>query len=241
MDARLALTRPGHSGLGPADQRIAAHQGLVRRIARHVHARISSAIEVEDLVQIGTVALIEAARCFEDRGEATFATYATIRVRGSMIDALRKSATMVRSAIRRRREIAITRASLEASLRRTPTEGEIAAEMGLSLADYRQILEASNPPRHEAIDDIYSDQSAWFADPAPNAHDVLARERLKTAVSAAVGALPPREALILQLYFVEEMNLEEIGATLDIGAARVCQIKKAALAKIRARLAGWEG
>ncbi len=241
MDARLEMGR--RLGKRPAsgdDALIAAHLGLVRRIARHVHARVSSAIDYDDLVQIGTVALIEAARSFEERGEAVFATYATIRIRGSMIDALRRSATMARSAMRRRREIGAARATLEAALGRQPSNVEMADGLGLSVAAYNEAVSATTPARHEPIDDVYSDQSSWFADVTPDAYDQLARERLKAAVTAAIGGLPPREALVLQLYYVEELNLEEIGATLSVGAARVCQIKKAALAKIRASLAGWE-
>ncbi len=241
MDARLERTwHDAPPRRSTNETSIADHLGLVRRIARHVHARISSTIEVEDLVQIGTVALIEAARTFEDRGEATFATYAAIRIRGSMIDALRKSATMVRSAMRRRREIAAARAALEASLGRQASETEMAAALELTLDAYRQTLASTDPVRHEPIDDVYSDQNAWFADATPDAYDVLARERLKAAIAAAVGALPAREAMVLQLYYVEELTLEDIGATLGIGAARVCQIKKAALAKVRFRLAGWD-
>jgi RNA polymerase sigma factor for flagellar operon FliA len=93
---------------------------------------------------------------------------------------------------------------------------------------------------HTSIDEVYSDQSMWFADVEDKADDLLEREALKGALAKCIGELPQREALVLQLYFVEELNLEEIGRTLDIGAARVCQIKKAALDKLRVLLADWE-
>jgi len=246
MDARLTfdtvdkLARLRNPSV-PAEpnELVRSHIGLVRRLAWHVHSRVSSAIEVEDLIQIGTVSLIEAAHSFEDRGEASFATYATIRVRGGMIDALRKSATMVRSAMRRRREFGQARASLEGLLGRPASDAEMAARVDLSLEAYRAAAFSTHGPRLESIDDVYSDNSASFADEGPDAFDSLAHQGLKRAVSTAIATLPPREALILQLYFVEEMNLEEIGATLEIGAARVCQIKKAALAKVRSALSGW--
>ena len=244
MDARLGFDMTSYAPIRLAvvdpDRLVQSHLGLVRRSAWHVHSRVSSAIEVEDLIQIGTIALIEAARSFEDRGHAAFATYATVRVRGAMIDALRKSATMVRSAIRKRREFAAARSALEGQLGRAPTDHEMAHRLDLTVESYRIALSATHGVRHESIDDIYSDHSEWFADDAPDAFDDLARSRLQRAVSAAISALPEREALVLQLYYVEEMNLEEIGATLDVGAARVCQIKKAALEKVRANLAGWD-
>lgn len=243
MDARLSFEALGIAQLrqedAAADALVTAHLGLVRRLAWHVHSRVSSAIDVEDLVQIGTIALIEAARTFEDRGEASFATYATMRVRGGMIDALRKSATMVRSAMRRRRDFNRARAALESELGRVATDAEMATRLELTLEAYRSAAESTNGVRHESIDDVYTDHSAWFADGGPDAFETLAHHGLKNAVSAAISALPAREALVLQLYFVEELNLDEIGATLGVGAARVCQIKKAALAKVRTKVGGW--
>ena len=93
--------------------------------------------------------------------------------------------------------------------------------------------------QEQSIEEVYSDQSMWFADVEDRADDVLERESLKKALAACIGKLPEREGIVLQLYFVEEMNLDEIGATLDVGAARVCQIKKAALDKLRGMLTEW--
>jgi RNA polymerase sigma factor for flagellar operon FliA len=243
MDARLGFEAFGIAPLirprVDADALVTRHLGLVRKLAWHVHSRVSSAIDVEDLIQIGTISLIEAARTFEDRGEASFATYATLRIRGGMIDALRKSATMVRSAMRRRREFGAARAALEGQLGRPATDAEMAARLDMGVDAYRTAVETTSAVRIDSLDDVYSDHSPWFADGGTDAFDHLAQDGLRHAVSAAIAALPPREALVLQLYFVEGLNLEEIGATLNVGAARICQIKKAALAKVRAQLRGW--
>ena len=214
---------------------VRAHMPLVRKIAWHVHGRVASAIEVEDLVQIGMVALVEAANGFEDRGHA-FATYATVRIRGSMIDHLRRHAAICRSAMARRREIAAARQRLESRIGRAPSEAEMAAEMGLDAASYRELIDDSQAIHHQSIDEIYSDHSMWFADLEEGAEDALDRDRLKRAIASAIATLPERDAIVLQLYFVEEMNLEEIGQTLGVGAARICQIKKAALDRLRGAL-----
>lgn len=215
-----------------------AHMPLVRRIAWHVHGRVSTAIEIEDLIQIGMIALVEAANGYEDRGHA-FATYATMRIRGAMIDHLRRQATICRSAMARRRDFAAARGKLEQRLGREPSEAEMAAELGLDPAEFRRLMDETQAVRHESIDEVYSEHSMWFADLDRGADDALEREHLQEALARAIGRLPEREALVLQLYFVEEMNLEEIGLTLGIGAARVCQIKKAALDKVRGMLSGW--
>ena len=243
----MALTDPGEgtitygrAGARPKPAALArAHMPLVRKIAWHVHGRVSSAVDVEDLMQVGMVALVEAANAFEDRGHA-FATYASMRVRGAMIDHLRRHATICRSAMVRRRELAAVRARLEARYGRSPSDAEMAEEMRLDPADYRALVDDTQAVRQESLDEVYSDQSMWFADVEDRADQALEREGLKAAIARSIKALPERDGLVLQLYFVEEMNLEEIGQTLGVGAARICQIKKAALDRLRASLSEWK-
>jgi len=215
-----------------------SHMPLVRKIAWHVHGRVSTAIDIEDLVQIGMVALVEAANGFEDRGHA-FGTYASMRIRGAMIDHLRRHATICRSAMARRREFADVRRRLENRLGRAASEAELSEELGLDPAEFRKLSDETEAVRQESIDDVYSEHSMWFADVEERADEALERESLQTAMADAIKTLPEREAIVLQLYFVEEMNLEEIGQTLGIGAARVCQIKKAALEKVREQISDW--
>ena len=215
-----------------------ANMGIVRRIAWHVHGRVSSAIDVEDLVQIGMVALVEAANGYEDRGHA-FATYASMRVRGAMIDHLRRAANLARSGMAKRRELTATRARLENGLGRAVGDVEMAAALGLDPDGYAAMVSDATALQHESIDEVYSDHSMWFADVEERADAALERSALKEALAAGISQLPEREGMVLQLYFVEEMNLEEIGQTLGIGAARVCQIKKAALDKLRETLRDW--
>jgi RNA polymerase sigma factor for flagellar operon FliA len=212
--------------------------GLVRKIAWHVHGRVSSAIDIEDLVQIGMVALVEAANGFEDRGFA-FSTYASMRIRGSMIDHLRRHATLCRSAMAKRRAIGEATAKLERELGRAPGEAELARAMGMDPAEFRAMADAAIAVHHESLDEIYSDQSMWFADVEERIDVTIEREQLGAALAQHIAALPEREAMVLQLYFVEEMNLDEIGQVLGVGAARICQIKKAALDRLRKLLGEW--
>ena len=214
------------------------HKPLVRRIAWHVHGRVSTAIDVEDLVQIGMVALVESANVFEDRGFA-FSTYATTRIRGAMIDHLRRHATICRSAMGRRREISAARAKLEQTLGRPATHAEMADALGLTAEAYREAVDSTESVRQESLDEVYSDQSMWFADVEERVDQTLERDELRDMLAGHIADLPEREALVLQLYFVEEMNLDEIGLTIGVGAARVCQIKKAALDRLRAKLADY--
>ena len=135
--------------------------------------------------------------------------------------------------------MADVRRRLEGRLGRGASEAEMAEEMRLDAADYRAMVDDSQSVHQESIDEVYSDHSMWFADVEERADDAFERDQLKAAVAASIRDLPERDAMVLQLYFVEEMNLEEIGQTLGVGAARICQIKKSALDKIRNQLSDW--
>lgn len=242
MHARLeanAVTYAPRKAAPSPQQLVADHLNLVRKIAWHVHGKVSTAIEIADLIQIGMIALLEAARTFEERGSAAFATYATMRIRGAMIDQLRRQATMCRGALVRRRKMGEARTALENELGRAPSHDEMAERMGMTLDAYHAAIESSRGVHYESIDAVYSDHSEWFASDEEDAHEQLERAELSKALVAGLKTLPEREAMVLQLYYVEEMNLEEIGAVLNVGAARICQIKKAALDRLRANLADW--
>lgn len=220
-----------------SDAMINTHVPLVRKIAWHVHSRMSSAIALEDLIQIGLLALVEAAKGFEERG-AAFAPYAATRIRGAMIDHLRREARMCRSGMANRRELAKIRAGLEATLRRKASDAEMAEAMGLDSDAYHAKVATTQALRLESIDEVYSDHDAWFADIASGADGAIEESELKRDLAECLSNLGERDAMVLQLYFVEELNLDEIGEILGVGAARVCQIKRAALTRMRDMMAG---
>jgi RNA polymerase sigma factor FliA len=214
---------------------IAKHSQLVRRLAWHVHSRMGAATELEDLMQIGLIALVEAARGYEDRGHA-FSTYASMRVRGAMIDHLRREALASRSAMAARRRIAEARAKVEQRELRAANQGDLATELGMDIETFHAFAASAEPVDQTSIDDLYSDHDVSFADDADGADIRLEQAEMREMLAQAIGELPEREAQILQLYFIEEMNLHEIGQIMGTGAARICQIKKAALAKLRMAL-----
>ncbi len=231
-------------GASPAttdqEQLIASHLPLVRKLAWHVHDRMSTMIEVEDLLQIGMVALVEAAQSYEDRGLG-FTNYAKLRVRGAMIDQLRKASHVSRSAMAFQKKLRTVQAELAQQLGMAPNEAALAKAMGMDAGSFRAAMDHAEAVDLQSMDEVYSDQNIWFADTEETADARVERHQRKAQLAAAIDTLPERDAMILQLYFIEEMNLEEIGQTLDIGAARVCQIKKAALEKLHDMLAPNQG
>jgi RNA polymerase sigma factor for flagellar operon FliA len=236
MTAQPLYTRTGPSTAAANEALIRDHMPLVRRIAWHVHGSVSSSVEVEDLMQTGLVALVEAATSFQDRGQVTFAQYLSTRIRGAMIDELRRQATITRGAMRRRRMLAETETMLATRLGRAPSDEETALQLGVSPERLRQDYTAAQPVRFEPIDGVYSDDNPWFMSDDPNPFELLESEDLRQALIAAIGNLSEREGQVIQLYYVEELNLEEIGQVLGVGAARVCQIKKSAHDKLKKAL-----
>ena len=212
------------------------HLPLVRRLAWHVHGSMSTIVDVEDLVQIGLVALVEAVSVPHERG-AGFGAYLSTRLRGAMIDELRRQATTTRGAMRRRRQYHDAIAQLAAATGETPGEAMIAAHLGITLDKLRTDYATAEAIRLDSIDEVYADDLPWFADDTPDAFEQLAESDLRDTLIEAITALPEREAQVIQLYYVEELNLEEIGMVLGVGSARVCQIKSAAHAKLKKALA----
>lgn len=213
------------------------HMALAIRIASQLHSRTRSNIERADLVQIGMTALVEAADAYQERGHA-FSSYASVRIRGAMIDHLRRSSGAARSAARQRRDLAATRHAVETALGRAASAIDMADAMGLSVADYHKLVDACQPVTHLGLDTAYDDKAAGFTDEAPAAEEQITEAQRAACLRSAMARLPEREALVLDLYFAHGQSLDAIARRLGVGPARVCQIKREALLRLRGLLAG---
>jgi len=223
---------------GDIADRVRRFLPMVRRLAWHVHGTGRPGIELEDLMQSGLVALTECAQRHAGPGEDGFAAYAKMRVRGAMVDLIRRTVPMSRGATERRRMIAEKETELRGDLGRDPLPHELALAMGIDEAELAGLRDSSQPLRFEPLDEVYSDQTLAFADGNPDSLDLLASEEVREQVVAAIGALPERLKLVVQLYFVEELNLSEIAQVLDVSIPRVHQLKAQALGKLRDALEG---
>ncbi|WP_421852853.1 sigma-70 family RNA polymerase sigma factor [Novosphingobium sp.] len=205
---------------GTAD-RIRRFLPMVRRLAWHVHGSGRAGIEIEDLVQAGLVALTECAQKHNAPTEDGFAAYAKLRVRGAMVDLVRRSTPLSRSASDRRRLLAGSAQALTTTLGRPPSEEELAEAMGMTTAALGELRASSEPMRFEPIDDTYSDSDMAFADDRPDSFEIIADEQSRASVVAAITGLPERLQRVIQLYFVEELNLAEIAEVLSVSVPRV--------------------
>ncbi len=223
---------------GDIADRVRRFLPMVRRLAWHVHGSGRPGIELEDLVQAGLVALTECAQKHAGPTEDGFAAYAKMRVRGAMVDLIRRTVPLSRGATERRRNLREKESVLRGQLGRDPTEAELAQAMGLDAAELAAMRATSEPLRFDSLDETYSDGDIAFADERPDSFALLADEELREHVAGAIAALPERLQLIVQLYFVEELNLSEIAGVLTVSIPRVHQLKAQALEKLRAALEG---
>ena len=212
---------------------IVDNMNLVKKIAWHMHGRVRSAMEIEDLMQIGYYGLVTAAQKYSPKEGATFASYAVLRIRGAIVDHLRKSSNLCRTTIQMQQKQKKAVESLLGSLQREPLPSEIAEKMGLELNEYREWEKAFNANVHQSLDEVYDEYSMWFVSKDNTPEENLDRSQLKSILTEALKELPEKEAMVIQLYSVEELNVYEIAKVMEITTGRVSQIKKSAVSLLR--------
>lgn len=224
------------------DQLVTRYAPLVKRIAYHLLGRLPSSVLVDDLIQAGMIGLLDAAKHYDQTQGASFETYASIRVRGAMLDELRRNDWAPKSVHRRARDLAEAVRSVEARTGRDATDQEVAREMGLPLDEYHQILQDASTCKVLSFEDIGSEQhnmADLMPDAGPGPVDQLQNQDFASSLAGAIEQLPERERLVVSLYYDEELNLKEIGAVLKVSESRVSQLLSQAHSRLRARLGDW--
>lgn len=225
-------------------QLIERYAPLVKRIAYHLLARLPASVQVEDLMQAGMIGLLEASKKYDAGKGASFETFAGIRIRGAMLDEVRKGDWAPRSVHRNTRMVSDAIRRVEARTGRDAKDQEVAAELQLSLEDYYGILSDTLGSRLFSFDELldegeHSGVQADQAEPTLGPSRYLEDERFQEALAEAITNLPERERLVLALYYDEELNLKEIGEVLGVSESRVSQLHSQCAARLRARLSEW--
>lgn len=227
-----------------ADDLITRGAPQVKRIAYHLLARLPASVQVDDLIQAGMLGLLEAARRYDPAQGANFNTFAETRIRGAMLDEIRKGDWTPRSVHRKAREVSAAIHAVEAATGREARDREIAEQMGVSLAEYHTTLDDLRGQKLLSLDESgLDDESEVQQVPAPDSDpsEAVNREHLGKMLAGAIDLLPERERLVLSLYYDEELHLKEIGAVLGVSESRVSQLHSQALARLRARVASQTG
>jgi len=210
---------------------------LVRRQALTLQVRLPASIELDDLIQAGMVGLLEALSRFDATQGATFATFASQRIRGAMMDELRTRDWLPRSVRRSARAVDRAIRQLEQQLGRPPEEHEIALHLEMPLSEYQQLLNDTNSGQLLPFEELVADGSEPVNHEQGNApfEQLLDGQQRQTLIDA-IDALPEREKLLMALYYQEELNLKEVGAVLGVTESRVSQLHSQAVSRLRARL-----
>tara|TARA_A100001388_G_scaffold97408_1_gene71051 strand:- start:4 stop:711 length:708 start_codon:yes stop_codon:yes gene_type:complete len=209
------------------------NMGLVRKIAWHMHGRVKSAVEIEDLIQIGMYGLVTAAQNYVVKEGVSFASYAGIRIRGEIVDHLRRNSNLCRTTIQMQQKYNSSLEKLSKQLQREPKNNEIAIDMGIEESELDNWEQAFAANTHQSLDSVYDEFSIWFASEDQSPEDELSETELRENLVEALKTLPEREAMLVQLYYVEELNVYEIAEVLEITTGRVSQIKKSAISRLR--------
>ena len=223
------------------DAMVEQHAGLVQRIAYHLSARLPASVLVDDLIQAGLIGLMDAIGHYDPSQGASFETYAAIRIRGAMLDELRRNDWAPKSIHRKSRDMLAAVQRIESRTNRTARPQEIAEQMGISVEEYHDLVLETNTCRVLNFVEVeYEDQD--FSDSVADTRNAgplggIQQEEFRHYLAEAIRGLPEREQLIVSLYYDEELNLKEIGCVLGVSESRVSQLLSQAHLRMRASLA----
>ncbi len=226
------------------DELVTQYAPLVKRIAYHLKARLPATVQVDDLLQAGMIGLLEASRKYDADQGASFETYAGIRIRGAMLDELRRNDWAPKSVHRKVRDITGAIREIENREGRDARVDEVVEALGISREEYFKTLQDVSTHRVLSWDDLGVDEDTIgqsLMDRKPGVHDEIEKQHFRKRLSAAIATLPEREKMTVALYYESELNLREIGGVLNVSESRVSQLLSQAHIRLRARMKEWIG
>lgn len=232
----MEATVYAQSQVGNTEQLVQEYLPLVKKIGLHLIAKLPPSVELDDLMQVGVIGLIQAGSSYDASRGASFSTYAGIRVKGAMLDEVRRNDWMPRSVQQNLRRVGEAIGTLEARHGRAVSDSEVAQELGVTLEEYRDQSRELSYCRLSSIDDSPVGIESDEPDPLARLED----GNLKQQLVEAIKSLPEREALMMSLYYGDELNLKEIGEVMGVSESRVSQIHGQALARMRQKAKDWE-
>ena len=206
---------------------------LVKKIAWQIFGRVQKVVEVEDLIQQGMEGLVSAAQKYSPKEGVNFQQYAQLRIRGSIIDFLRKNSNLCRTTIKKKQEFEKCKRDLQKQLGREPSKYELIEKLGIKDEEYNYWEKAFEANTLQSLDQAYDEYSILYASSSNDPEISLQDKQLKDQIKEALSVLNQREAMVAQLYYVEELNIYEISEIMEISTGRISQIKKVIIEKLR--------
>ncbi len=215
---------------------VMAHLGMVKRVALHLKARLPPFMELDELVQVGMIGLLEAARAYDAGKGIDFENFAHSRVRGAILDEVRRLSFLPRSAVAINKSHGEALQVLAAELGRTPTQAELADFLGKDIELFQK--ERTQAQRFEtySMEVVTEEVMSLSADSSSQPEAVVEHQDFMRAMVEAIADLPERDQLLMNLYYIEELNLKEIGEVLGVTESRVSQLLSAVVKKLRTHL-----
>jgi len=245
MSGMAAIAEEARHGYGQSDnEQIVLYTPLVKRIAYHLMSRLPPNVQQDDLIQAGLIGLLEALRNYDASQGASFQTYARIRIRGAMLDEIRKNDWAPRSVHRKARMVAEVVREIEHKTGRDARDHEIAEALKVSLEEYHQLLQEASGHRVFSYDELELESHggvSGMVEREKGPLEGLQTEDFKRSLAEAIAGLPERERMVMSLYYDEELNLREIGAVIGVSESRVCQIHSQAVIRLQSRMNQWIG
>lgn len=232
----IALYQDNQDAGNQTHDLVVAHMGMVKRVAIHLKARIPPFMELDELIQVGMVGLLEAAKSFDVAKGSPFEHFALRRVRGAILDEVRRQSSLPRSAISFNKQESQAKQQLASELGREPTQTELADYLGKDVEQFQK--ERGHATRFEthSMEAMTEEVLSIAADASYQPEESYEQQEFMSAVTDAIAELPEREQLVMSLYYVEELNLKEIGAVLGVSESRISQILSSVVKKLRVQL-----
>ena len=227
--------------LGERNRLVLEQLPQVRHIAQKIHARLPHHIQLEDLINTGVLGLIEALAKYDPARNVGLQSYARYRIQGAILDSLREQDWSPRLLRQKGRQLELAREALRGRLGRTPSQGELAEELGISdeqfnrlLSDLKGLEVASLQEPSPSDGHVLGETMADTAEENP--FDLCRRAEMNGLLAQALSKLPPRKRLILDLYYFKGMTMKEVGTQMGVCESRISQIHSAAVASLKARM-----
>lgn len=217
------------------EQFVVKYQPLVKKIALYIKRRLPSHVELDDLLQSGLVGLLEAKNNYKNDMGTTFETFASIRIRGSIIDSLRRNSWVGRDILKNMKKMSEAINVIEQRNKRQATTEEIATELGLTFEEHSKLSQEMSICHVMSLDAVDYDY-VGLGNEEQNPLKISEHEDFQQHIKKLLGDLPEKEKLILSLYYVDEFTYKQIGEILDLTEARICQLHSQAIARIKAKM-----
>ncbi|HEY3347247.1 MAG TPA: FliA/WhiG family RNA polymerase sigma factor [Nitrospirota bacterium] len=243
MSREYAVERCNSESENERDARIASFYPQINYLAKRLAMRLPSNVMVEDLINAGTLGLMDALEKFDPEKGVQFSTYAEFRIKGAMLDELRNMDWFPRSMRKKATMIQKGLEKAQSKLGRNATEEDVSSEMGITLTEYRKMLDEVGSVSVVSIEDLAlgreEERSVWetIADPSTvDPIETLGLEELRNSLASCIGTLPEKEKIVVTLYYYEELSMKEIGAVLSITESRVSQLHSQAVIRLKTKM-----